>query len=68
MSQEIPAVMVSLREIPEPGPAKVLVLMSLEDRELINEAARILSTSQQRFVRTVAIAAARQVKREIGAL
>ena len=58
--------MVSIREVPAVGPARVLVRTTDEDRELISDAARVVGMSQQKFMRALLVSGARQVLKEAG--
>lgn len=58
--------MVSLRDIPERGPADVLIEMSHAQRDLIGDAARLIGLNKAKFCRAVCISAAERVMKEMG--
>jgi hypothetical protein len=58
--------MVSLREIPERGDAKVLVEMEYSERDTLGYAAALCGLSKQKFSRAVLVSAAHRVLKEMG--
>lgn len=58
--------MVSVRQVPETGDAKLLVRATYPDRDLISDAARVLGMSQQEFMRAVLVNGAAQVLKDNG--
>jgi len=58
--------MVSLREVPPTGLSSLLVRTDETDHALITAAAAISGMSQQKFMRTVLVSAAKQVMKEAG--
>lgn len=63
---DIKDLMISLREIPVGGNAKVLIEMTDSDRDLLGYAASLVGLSKQKFVRTVVVSAAQRVLKEMG--
>lgn len=66
MANELHDLMVSLREIPERGDAKVLVEMGYADRDTLGYAATLCGLSKQKFSRAVLVSAANRVLKEMG--
>lgn len=63
---DIQDLMVSLREVPPTGLSSLLVRTDETDHDLITAAARIVGMSQQKFMRTVLVSAAKRVMKEAG--
>lgn len=63
---DIQDLMVSLREVPPTGLSSLLVRTDETDHALINAAAAIVGMSQQKFMRTVLVSAAKRVMKEAG--
>ena len=63
---DIQDLMVSLREIPPAGLSRLLIRTDETDHALITAAASIVGMSQQKFMRTVLVSAAKRVMKEAG--
>lgn len=63
---DIQAIMVSLQEVPPSGLSRLLVRTDEIDHAMITTAAKLVGLSQQKFMRTVLVSAAKQVMKEAG--
>lgn len=63
---ELKDLMVSLREIPDRGDAKILVEMGYMERDIVGHAATLCGLSKQKFSRAVLVSAAYRVLKEMG--
>lgn len=59
-------ILLNLYPTPPQGQHGVIPRLSLEDRNMVNDAARALNMSQAKFMRTVLVNAARKVLDELG--
>lgn len=66
MEIDIKDFMVSVREVPKEGHARMLIRLELDDRKLINDAAWMIGMTQQAFMRSVLVSAAKRVMKEAG--
>lgn len=66
MDDRVTDFMVSIKDVPEIGPAKVLVHMLDDDRSLVKDAAFVAGLSQQKFMRAVLVSASQRVLKEAG--
>ena len=66
MAIQVTTFMVSLVEVPRRGPAKILIEVDYDVRNIINYAASVCHMSAQQFMRAVLFNAAKKVLDEAG--